>query len=105
MEETIFGGKKWKEGGFSKGKLLGDCNNLIDIDNFEINKFEKFGLKIDLKIKSDAKKIIKHLLKLKIETQKKEIGVCKNQINIWKNKYPIISKKNYKKKKYVHMYL
>ena len=72
---------------------------VIDIDKFELNKFKKFGLKIDLKIKSDANEIIKHLLKLEIKVQKKEINIWRNQINKWKNQYPIVTKKNYKEKK------
>ena len=72
---------------------------IIDIDKFELNKFEKFGLKIDLKIQSDASIIIKNLLKLEIRVQKKEINIWRNQIKKWKNQYPIVTKKNYEEKK------
>lgn len=72
---------------------------VVDIDQFELDKFEKFGLKIDLKIKADAKKIISNLLKIKIKTQKKQVNLWNNKINLWKTKYPIISKKYYYEKK------
>ena len=77
---------------------------VIDIDKFELNKFEKFGLKIDLKIKSDAKELIKYLLRLQIKVQKKEINIWRKQINKWKNQYPIVTKKNYEEKKSTPMY-
>jgi len=72
---------------------------VVDVDQFELDKFKKFGLKIDLKIRSDAKKLIQELLKLKIKTKKKQINIWINQINLWKRKYPIITKKNLTEKK------
>ena len=72
---------------------------MVDVDQFELDKFKKFGLKIDLKIRSDAKKLIQELLKLKIKTKKKQINIWINQINLWKRKYPIITKKNFTEKK------
>ena len=34
---------------------------VVDVDQFELDKFKKFGLKIDLKIRSDAKRLIQEL--------------------------------------------
>ena len=78
---------------------------VVDVDQFELDKFKKFGLKIDLKIRSDAKKLIQKLLKLKIKTKKKQINIWINQINLWKRKYPIITKKNFAENKINLMYL
>ena len=72
---------------------------MIDIDDAELNKFKNYKLKIDLKISCDANEIIKHLLKKKIIINKKEVKKWFVQIDKWKKRYPIITKKYYKEKK------
>lgn len=68
----------------------------IDIDLSELDKFEHYGLKIDLKINRDAKEVINNILdEIKKRTIKKFKPWLK-QIKIWKTKYPICSKEYYK---------
>ncbi len=72
---------------------------MVDIDPKELSKSD---LKIDLKIKSDAKYFIKKLLsKLKGYNHSDEwLNYCKNI----RKKYPILIKKMIKEKKYVNSY-
>ena len=42
---------------------------VVDIDEFELRKFEHFGLQIDVKILADAKDFIKKLLNTSISSQ------------------------------------
>jgi acetolactate synthase-1/2/3 large subunit len=72
---------------------------MVDIDPKELNKTD---LKIDLKIKSDAKVFLKKLLiKLKKYNSSIEwLRYCKNI----RNKYPILLKQMINEKKYVNSY-
>ena len=71
---------------------------IIDIDKSEIDKFKKFGLKIDLSIDQDCKKFLNNLLKIKWITKKNKFKKWKDQIISWKKKYPICLPKYYKEK-------
>tara|TARA_B100000989_G_scaffold68166_1_gene47427 strand:+ start:255 stop:2033 length:1779 start_codon:yes stop_codon:yes gene_type:complete len=71
---------------------------IIDIDKSEIDKFKKFGLKIDLSIDQDCKKFLNNLLKIKWITKKNKFKKWKDQIVSWKKKYPICLPKYYKEK-------
>ena len=62
---------------------------IVDIDPCELDKFEKFGLKMDLKINMDAMDFIAGLKKECLDMKSKDISGWKNQIRIWKEKYPI----------------
>jgi acetolactate synthase I/II/III large subunit len=62
---------------------------VVDIDPFELNKFDKFGLKIDLKINMDAMDFIVGLKKELVDIKMKDISEWKKQIYTWKEKYPI----------------
>jgi len=62
---------------------------VVDIDRNELEKFNKFGLKIHLPICCDAKLFLQKLnLKLK-NTAKTDISPWIDQIAYWKKKYPI----------------
>ena len=67
---------------------------VIDIDKSELNKFKKFGLKVDLKINQDLKKFCKDFLKLKYQN-KFVYNDWYKRINEWKIKYPICLKNYY----------
>ena len=67
---------------------------VIDIDPAELNKFKKFGLKIDLTIKGDAREFFKEINK-KLPRLKKRIRPWLKQIAYWKKKYPICLSKYY----------
>ena len=69
---------------------------IIDIDKSEINKFKKFGLKIDLSIDQDCKKFLKNSLKAKWISKKNKFERWRNQILTWKKNYPICLPKYYK---------
>ncbi len=68
---------------------------VVDIDNSELNKFSKFGLKIDLKINNDCKVFAKALLKKKISINPK-INNWFLTIDKWKKNYPICPDSYYK---------
>jgi acetolactate synthase-1/2/3 large subunit len=67
---------------------------VIDIDKSELNKFKKFGLKVDLKINQDLKKFCKDFLKIKYQN-KFVYNDWYKTINEWKIKYPICLKNYY----------
>lgn len=71
---------------------------IVDIDKFEIKKFKKFGLKIDLSINQDCKKFLEQSLKTKLPSKKNDFERWKNQILFWKKKYPICHPKYYEEK-------
>ena len=70
---------------------------VIDIDKSELDKFKKFGLKIDLKINQDLKKFCKDFLKLNYQN-KSNYSDWYNTIKKWKTKYPICLKNYYLEK-------
>ena len=72
---------------------------MVDIDNYELNKKD---LKLDLKVKSDAKYFLSQFYKhLKdYESQTKWINYCTRV----RKKYPILIKKMINEKKYVNSY-
>lgn len=71
---------------------------IIDIDIFELKKFEKLGLKVDLLIQADAGEFVKMLSKKLRNVNFPDISEWKNKISEWKLKYPICSKEYYKEK-------
>lgn len=77
---------------------------MIDIDKNEINKFQKFDLKIDLKLNTDAKYFLQQIINKKhININKKEIAKWINQIKKWKQAYPIL-KPDYLKQQSINPY-
>ena len=70
---------------------------LVDIDIFELNKFTKLKLKIDLKINQDLKIFCNYFLKSNY-TNYNNISPWYSTINIWKAKYPICPKSYYSEK-------
>ena len=70
---------------------------VIDIDKSELNKFKKFGLKIDLKINQDLKEFCKDFLQLKYQNRP-VYNDWYRTINEWKIKYPICLKNYYLEK-------
>ena len=71
---------------------------VVDIDSKELNKFNKFGLTIDLLIQSDAKLFLQAINENKIQTDKVSISKWTDQINVWKKKYKICPPVCYKEK-------
>ena len=68
---------------------------VIDIDNEELAKFKKFGLKIDLLIQDDLKEVAKILNKIKI-THNQDYSSWKNKILTWKNEFEKFDKQKRK---------
>ncbi|MFZ2385721.1 MAG: thiamine pyrophosphate-binding protein [Candidatus Omnitrophota bacterium] len=73
---------------------------VIDIDQEEL---EKPGVKIDLKIKSDAMKALKGILKLSEKAELPQYNSWVKQCNHWKETYPVVLE-SYKKEKPVNSY-
>ncbi len=73
---------------------------VIDIDEEEL---EKPGIKIDLKIKSDAGKALKGIFKLAEKTELPQYNSWVKQCNYWKETYPVVLE-SYKREKPVNSY-
>jgi len=71
---------------------------VIDIDANELRKFEKFGLKIDLLINTDAKDFLQAMNKRVAGIKKQNIAQWLKQIAHWKKKYPICLPRYYQEK-------
>jgi len=71
---------------------------IVDIDQAELRKFSVFGKGSSVLIKSDARefllKIKAHLSKLQVQ----DLSVWKDQISLWKKRYPICPMENYKQR-------
>lgn len=76
---------------------------VVDIDRSELNKFETFGLNIDLKINMDARDFVLWIKKEMADIRTKDISRWKKKISIWKKKYPICPKE-YRSQKSVNPY-
>ena len=62
---------------------------IVDIDYYELNKFRRFGLDVDLLINADAKKFL-HMINQKITSIKtKDISDWIERIAMWKKRYPV----------------
>lgn len=62
---------------------------VVDIDAFELKKFKKLGMKIDLMINSDAKYFLQKLSRLLVDTDLPDVSTWHNNIMNWKNDHPI----------------
>ena len=62
---------------------------VVDIDVCELEKFKNLGMKIDLKVCSDAKDFFHHLNKKIVEIKLPDISIWKKKIEELKEKYPI----------------
>ncbi len=73
---------------------------VVDIDKNELDKFRKFGLKIDLPVQCDAKTFLRKLNRktIGVKNEKDKI-LWLNQIKIWKNKYPVCPAHYHKEKR------
>lgn len=60
---------------------------VVDIDQEELNKP---GVKIDYKLKADAKQVFKKLLEKLNEKKLNDYSSWIEQCNIWKNRYPVV---------------
>ncbi len=76
----------------------------IDIDPYELGKFKKFGLNVDLIIKADAKDFLKMMNSKIFHIEKQNISEWFKQIIFWKNKYPVCLSE-YQKQKEVNPYV
>lgn len=71
---------------------------VIDIDPYELSKFKKFGLNIDLVINMDATEFLKALNTGVHRIKKPDISEWRRQIDAWKKKYPVCLPEYYKQK-------
>lgn len=62
---------------------------IIDIDRNELNKFDSRGMHVDLKIESDAKKLIDLMLTFPKKGRSHSIKPWLDRIEQWKRRYPI----------------
>lgn len=76
---------------------------VVDIDESELNKFNKWGLKIDLPIQADAGDFLEILNRKNIKTY--NFSAWFEEINFWKEKYPMCLPEYYKQKKNVNSYV
>ena len=72
---------------------------VIDIDKYELSKFQKFGKKCDIKFNLDAKIFLKLLLSKLKNYHKMDYSEWKKNINLWKKKYPSGPKIPFNRKK------
>ena len=77
---------------------------VIDIDPYELGKFKRFGLGIDLIVNVDAKDFFKTMNRKISHTGKQNISGWLNQIVFWKKKYPVCLLE-YQKQKEVNPYV
>jgi len=71
---------------------------VVDIDKFEIHKFNKFGKKCDISFNLDAKAFLNLLIQKLRFYKKNDYSDWKNKITYWKNTYPSGHKKSIYKK-------
>ncbi len=71
---------------------------VIDIDPYELKKFKKFGLKVDVRISGDAKELLKAFQKHAARLPKNDISPWLRRIAAWKKKYPMCPPAYYKEK-------
>ncbi len=77
---------------------------VVDIDIFELKKFEKMGMNVDLFIQTDAGEFVRKFNKKLINVNLPDISEWKNKISKWKSKYPVFLNK-YSKEKDVNPYV
>ncbi len=61
---------------------------MVDIDPFEINKFDNMGVEIDLPVNADAKEFLNALAERVKNEQMPNVDSWLNRIEQWKRKYP-----------------
>ena len=71
---------------------------VVDIDVYELEKFKNLGMKIDLKVRSDAKEFFQRLNKKIVEIKFPDISTWQKKINELKEKFPICRKEYFKEK-------
>jgi acetolactate synthase I/II/III large subunit len=76
---------------------------VLDIDNYELEKYEPRGMNIDLKINIDANIFLDSLLEKEIPS--KNIPNWLDKIKEWRTKYPICQKEFFEQKEKVNPYV
>jgi acetolactate synthase-1/2/3 large subunit len=71
---------------------------IVDIDGCELKKFEKLGMKVDLRINSDAKVFLRGLNKKITKGKFPDISAWQKKINEWKQSFPICRKEYFRDK-------
>ena len=71
---------------------------VVDIDPYELGKFKRFGLGIDLIVNADAKVFFKTINSKISNIEKQNTSEWLKQIALWKKKYPVCSSQCYKQK-------
>lgn len=71
---------------------------VVDIDSNELNKYEKFGMEVDVLIHSDVKDFFRVINNKVDEINKKDISEWKKRIAEWKARYPICPLEYYHQK-------
>ena len=78
---------------------------MLDIDESELEKFDSKGLDIALPICSDVKHFFQIINPMLDNLKKKNIGPWLENIEVWKNKYPICHSEYYKQGDCVNPYV
>lgn len=61
---------------------------VVDIDGSELEKFTSYGLKIDVKIRADAREFVQSMRPFLRNLKKPDISQWLSKIRDWKSKYP-----------------
>jgi len=71
---------------------------VVDIDTYELKKFKRLAMKIDLKINSDAKVFFQRLNEKIVDVKLPDLSAWHRKINLWKEKHPVCPKRYFKEK-------
>lgn len=69
---------------------------VVDIDDCELKKFRKLKMKLDLKIRSDAKEFLIRVNKKIAKGKMPDLSAWHNKISVWKKVFPVCRKEYFK---------
>jgi acetolactate synthase-1/2/3 large subunit len=85
-----------REAGWPFKSFAREANKIVvDVDINELNKFEKYGMQVDLKVHSDAKQFLTALCARMEDIVLPDMNDWKGRICEWKSKYPICPPRYY----------
>lgn len=71
---------------------------VVDLDTYELKKFKRLAMNIDLKINSDAKVFFQRLNEKIVGVKLPDLSAWHRKINLWKEKHPVCPKRYFKEK-------
>lgn len=69
---------------------------VVDIDPYELKKFKKLGMRIDLRIRTDAKDFLERINNKSDRIKGPDISQWKRKITEWKAKFPICQREYFR---------